>query len=166
MNAASARERSAVQALLQAQNTLTLATCGDDGPWAAAVFFCSDADCNLYFVSDPRSRHGRHLAARPRAAAAVHPEADHWVEIRGLQLEGTVVILDGAARAAAVERYLDKFPRIRRLYARPSGDQERLIAARMRAASLYRLAPERIRMIDNARGFGFKTELRLGGAAE
>ncbi|ESQ07933.1 MAG: pyridoxamine 5'-phosphate oxidase [Thiohalocapsa sp. PB-PSB1] len=150
----------AVHALLDAQNTLTLATSGDDGPWAAAVFFASDASLNLYFVSDARTRHGRNLAGSGRAAVAVHADCDHWGDIRGVQMEGTVTILEGDHRAAALDAYLDKFPQIRRLYEQPTSDNERTIAERLRIASLYRLAPEQVRMIDNSRGFGFKEEFR------
>lgn len=153
--------KAAVRALLTAQSTLTLATSGPDGPWAAAVFFASDDDLNLYFVSDPRTRHGRGLVARGRAAGAVHPDCDDWADIRGLQLEGSVCVLDGDARDAALRCYLAKFPRIRSLYEQPRDDGEALIARRLRQASLFRLVPERIRLIDNGRGFGFKAELRL-----
>jgi uncharacterized protein YhbP (UPF0306 family) len=149
-----------IRELLSAQSTLTLATCGADGPWAAAVFFASDDDLNLYFVSDPRTRHGRDLLALGRCAGAVQPDCDHWGDIRGVQLEGAVCVLDGDARDRALQCYLTKFPRIRRLYEHPNDDGEALIASRLRQASLFRLVPERIRLIDNGRGFGFKAELR------
>lgn len=142
-----------------AQSTLTLATCGDAGPWAAAVFFASDESLKLYFVSDPRTRHGRDLAQCGRAAAAVHPDCKSWGDIRGVQLEGPVVIVGGAARAAALDCYLSKFPEIRRLYQKPRNDQEVAIADRLRQASLYRLTPARIRLIDNSHGFGQSEEL-------
>ena len=119
---------STVRELLAAHSTLTLATCGPDGPWAAAVFFASDDDLNLYFVSDPRTRHGRDLVARGRAAGAVHPDCDDWGNIRGVQLEGSVCVLDGDARDAALRCYLAKFPRIRSLYEQPRDDGEALIA--------------------------------------
>jgi uncharacterized protein YhbP (UPF0306 family) len=153
--------RLAVRELLEAHNTLTLATCGPDGPWAAAVFFASDDDLNLYFVSDQRTRHGRDLVANGRAAGSLNPDCDDWKDIRGLQLEGAVSILDGAARDAALTGYLAKFPRVRSLYEQPRDEDEARIAERLRKASLFRLKPNRIRLIDNERGFGFKAELRL-----
>lgn len=152
----------AIGAFLAEHNTLTLATTGDDGPWAAAVFFASDAALNVYFVSDRRTRHGRNIATSGRAAAATHPDCADWADIRGVQMEGRVAILEGDERAAALHRYLDKFPRIRALCERSTSDDDRAIAARLRGATLYRLSPERIRMIDNGRGFGCKDELRLG----
>lgn len=158
--------RAAIRELLESQGTLTLATCGPDGPWAAAVFFASDAGLNLYFVSDPRTRHGRDLMATERAAAAVHPDCSAWGEVRGLQLEGAVAPLDDDARDAALQRYLAKFLQVRRLYEQPRDDDEAVIAARLRQATLFRLTPERIRLIDNGRGFGFKAELLLRDATK
>ena len=151
----------AVRELLEAHSTVTLATCGPEGPWAAAVFFASDDDLNLYFVTDQRTRHGRDLMANGRVAGALHPDCDAWQDIRGLQLEGSVSILDGDRRAGALACYLAKFPRVRSMYEQPQDEDERLIAGRLRRASLFQLIPERIRLIDNGRGFGFKAELRL-----
>jgi len=152
--------RPAIRGLLDAHSTLTLATCGPDGPWAAAVFFASDDAFNLYFVSDTRTRHGRDLAANGRAAGTVHPDCSDWGEVRGVQMEGAVSILDGSERQAALECYLAKFPRVRSMHEQPCDDDEARIASRLRQATLFQLMPERIRLIDNSRGFGFKAELR------
>ena len=166
MHKASDQLRAAIRDFLESQSTLTLATCGPAGPWATAVFFASDVDLNLYFVSDPRTRHGRDLMATERAAAAVHPDCDAWDEIKGVQLEGAVATLDDDARDAALTRYLAKFPQVRRLYEQPRDNDETVIGARLRQATLFRLMPERIRLIDNSRGFGFKGELLLREGTE
>lgn len=153
--------RDAVRAMLEAHSTATLATTGEDGPWAATLFFASDADLNLYFVSDPRTRHGRDLAARPEAAVAIDKDCATWAEIRGLQLAGKVEVLEGPARESGLRLYLGKFPEVRALVETPRGGDEQKIAARLRAASLYRLTPRKIRLIDNRRGFGFREEIEL-----
>ena len=103
--------RDAVRRLLERFSTATLATAGPAGPWAAAVFFASDAELRLYFVSDPNTRHGRDLAADPRVSATVHGDCAAWSEIRGLQIEGTVEILEGAARTLGLECYLGQISR-------------------------------------------------------
>jgi uncharacterized protein YhbP (UPF0306 family) len=153
--------RARVRELLEAHTTMTLATSGPDGPWAAAVFYASDPALRLYFLSDPRTRHGRDLAATPRAAAAIHADCRAWSEIRGLQLAGPVSVLDGAARDDALALYLARFPEVRALTETPRGPDEATIARRLAAATLYCLAPARVRLIDNSRGFGFKEELAL-----
>lgn len=153
--------RDAASRLLERFSTATLATVGPAGPWAAAVFFASDAELRLYFVSDPNTRHGRDLAADPRVSATVHGDCAAWSEIRGLQIEGTVEILEGAARTLGLECYLARFPEVKALLERPGTPDEALIAKRLQAASLYRLTPRWIRVIDNTRGFGFKDEIDL-----
>ena len=148
----------AVRRLFEAHNTVTLATVGEDGPWAATVFFASDADLNLYFVSDHRTRHGRHLAASSEAAGAINPDCSAWGDVRGLQLTGRVETLEGLARVAGLRHYLAKFHDVRALFETPSNPDEETIAERLKAAHLYRLKPHWIRLIDNRRGFGYKEE--------
>ena len=152
----------AIRALLETHYTATLATVSAEGPWAAAVFFASNADLNLYFVSDPRTRHGRDLAAHPEVAATIHADSGTWVEVRGLQLAGRVEVLDGPAREVGLGRYLAKFPDVKILIERPRGEDEETIVKRLRDASLYRLTPYWIRLIDNSRGFGYKQEITIG----
>lgn len=153
--------REAVRRLLETENTATLATSGAEGPWAAAVFFASDGQLNLYFVSDQHTRHGRDLAACPKAAIAVYPACRVWTEVRGLQLTGRVEMLEGARRSRALELYLAKFEEVRALFERPRDADEEAIASRLQAATLYRLRPDWIRLIDNDRGFGYKEEIIL-----
>lgn len=136
-----------VQAYLAAQQVMTLATQGSDGPWAAAVFY-AELDADLVFVSSPASRHAGHLALDPRCAAAIHGPADDWTSIRGVQLEGRVEPLNGAQRERARECYGAKFP-----FARPALAAPAIVEALARV-QWYRLCIARLLFIDNARGFG------------
>lgn len=139
-------------------STLTLATCAGDTPWAATVFFAADAQFRIYFVSDYRTRHGREAAANDQVAATVNPDCDNWHDVRGLQLEGRIAVVTGMARAKALALYLRKFPQIDALYARPEGEHEETIAARLKAANFYCITPVFIRLIDNRQGFGRRVE--------
>jgi hypothetical protein len=154
--------RDAIVALLGRHATATLATADAGGrPWAATVFFASDADLNLLFVTDPRTRHGRDLAASGRAAATVGPDVATWDDVLGVQLEGVAAVLEGPERDAALACYLAKFPDVGRLFAAPRNDGERLIGERLRRTAFWQLRPEWLRLVDNRRGFGWKGELRL-----
>ncbi len=155
--------RSAIGELLDQNSTLTLATSKDGMPWAATVFFAHNSDFDLYFVSDHRTRHGQHMADNDRVAAAINPDCDAWAEVRGLQLEGRVTVLKGAARLAALGHYLAKFKDVKALFDKPKDKNEATIAERLRNAQLYKIQPEWIRLIDNSRWFGYKEELRLDG---
>jgi uncharacterized protein YhbP (UPF0306 family) len=158
--------RAAITALLAREATLTLATVGADGkPWAATVFFAADDALALYFVTDPRTRHGRDLAADARVAGTVQPAVRTWDDVLGVQLEGRARVLEGAEREHALACYLAKFPDVARLFAAPRNDGERLIGERLRKTAFWGLAPDFLRLVDNGRGFGWKGELRLAPAA-
>lgn len=153
--------RGRVRRRLEAHNTATLATTGPAGPWAATVFYASDARLRLYFVSDPRTRHGRDLDGHPEAAAAINADCPDWTDILGLQLTGSTTTCTGRDREQALDLYLAKFPAVRALIEQPGSADAAVIAERLAAATLYCLTPRWIRLIDNGRGFGFKEELRL-----
>ena len=90
-------------AYLESHNVMTLATRGEEGLWAAAVFYVTEG-FTFYFLSSPSTRHGRAIAAEPRVAATVQEDYGDWAEIKGVQLEGEAQRIEGADRAAAVKR--------------------------------------------------------------
>jgi uncharacterized protein YhbP (UPF0306 family) len=156
-----ADDLASIRRMLESHNTLTLATCSDGHPWAAALFFASDAKLNLYFVSDHRTRHARDLAAGSGAVATVNTDAGRWTEVKGLQIQGEVSVVAGVRRVAAMKAYLAKFADVRALFEMPSNPDEETIAERLRAATFYALRPRWIRLIDNSRWFGYKREVEL-----
>src|ERR671910_2398558 len=84
---------------LRAHNTMTLATCANEVPWAATVFYASE-EWKLYFFSVPQSRHCQNLAANPRVAVTIQEDYKDWREIKGIQLEGTVALVDSLTEKA------------------------------------------------------------------
>ena len=150
--------RARAREFLDTIGTLTLATSDGAAPWAATVFFAADKHFNLYFVSDHRTQHGRDLAANEQVAATVNPDVDNWNDVAGLQIRGTVSIVEGVERAKALAIYFKKFPQIDALFQKPEGEHEETIAKRLQAANFYKIAPKMIRVIDNAQGFGHREE--------
>ena len=151
----------AIGRLLRGCNTLSLATCDNNTPWAASVFFVADKDLSLYFISASGSRHSRNADSNPRVAATVNGEHSDWLQISGLQLEGKLRLAPVSERERILSLYLGKFPQLEKLQQQPRNDQEKLIAARLLSSDFYQLKPATIRLIDNSRGFGFKQEVRL-----
>jgi len=133
-------------------NVMTLATYGPQGVWAAAVFYVADG-FELYFLSAGHTRHCLNIAANPHVAAAIQQDYAGWQEIKGIQLEGDVQQLAGAARDEAVAQYLAKYPFIRE--AGPA------IQRAFQDVNWYRLTPTRLYFIDNSRGFGRREEVEL-----
>jgi len=158
---ATKQDKERVQKYLEQFSTLTLASCVENKPWAATVFFSSDADLNLYFVSDYRTHHGRDMAENPQVAVTVNPDCDNWHDVHGVQLTGTASVADGMQRAKALLLYLKKFPQIDALYAKPKGEHEETIAKRLKAANFYCIKPDWLRFIDNAQGFGHREEFEF-----
>jgi len=96
---------------------MTLATWGAGGPWATPVIYAWEArppGVSLYFMSRLSTRHAQNLSARPRAAAAIHPNDTR--PLRGLQMEGTVALLRDREALRAIRIYLRRFPRARRRF--------------------------------------------------
>ncbi|MBW7931716.1 MAG: pyridoxamine 5'-phosphate oxidase family protein [Gammaproteobacteria bacterium] len=158
---ADATGRAAIARLLAGHRTLTLATSHQGRPWAATVFYASDAAFNLFFVSDPRTRHARDMAVDPRVALCIDADAGGWDEVRGLQIEGEAMQLAEAERPAALALYLARFPDVQALHARPETADEQLIARRLQHTPFWRVKPRLIRLLDSAHGFGWKWELQL-----
>jgi uncharacterized protein YhbP (UPF0306 family) len=147
----------AVADYLERHHVMTLATCGVDGPWAAAVFYVN-AGSTLYFLSPASTRHCRNLAHDPRCAATIQEDYSDWPKIKGVQLEGRVHELHGDESRLARQRYGDKFPVVGRLAAAPAA-----IVAALAKVHWYSLQPERLHFIDNSRGFGHREQIELGG---
>ncbi len=147
------RER--VHEYLRTHHVATLATMAADGPWAAAVFYVSEGD-TLYFLSSPNSRHCRNLQQDARAAATIQADYSDWLEIKGVQLEGTVSLLDGTAEERARRLYAEKFP-----FIGPLGQAPAAIVAALARVRWYCLMPTRLFFVDNSAGFARRDEIAL-----
>jgi len=147
----------AVADYLDRHHVMTLATCGADGPWAAAVFYVN-AGSTLFFLSSPASRHCRNLAEDPRCAGTIQEDYSGWLQIKGVQLEGRVRELHGDESRLARQRYGDKFPVVGGLATAPAA-----IVAALAKVRWYCLQAERLHFIDNSRGFGHREQIELGG---
>jgi uncharacterized protein YhbP (UPF0306 family) len=143
---------------LQAHNTMTLATCAGNVPWAATVFYASE-ELNLYFFSAPDSRHCANLAANAKVAVTVQEDYRDWREIKGVQLEGNVALVDSLLeKAKALAVYARKYPDAIKLFSDPSSG---VLHRAFLKVKFYRVTPERVFFIDNAQGFGKRQELVL-----
>ena len=141
---------------LETHNTMTLGTCSGDVPWAATVFYASD-DLRLYFFSVPDSRHCQNLAVNPRVAGTVQEDYHDWQRIKGIQLEGTAILVDSIAeKAKAMAVYARKYPEVIRLFTNPASG---LFYKAFLKVKFYCVVPQRLFFIDNEQGFGKRQEL-------
>jgi uncharacterized protein YhbP (UPF0306 family) len=137
---------------LEEHQVLTLATNGPLGLWAAAVFYVSQ-EFLLYFLSASHTRHAQNLRANSRVAATIQEDYADWVEIKGIQLEGSVELLTGPEREKTITLYGTKYPFV--------GAASGAIADALQRVDWYRLTPERLFFIDNNKGFGHRDEIAL-----
>jgi uncharacterized protein len=143
---------------LQSHNTMTLATCAGDLPWAATVFYASD-DLRIYFFSAPDSRHCQNLSANARVAVTIQEDYKDWRKIKGIQLEGKVVLVDGILeKAKAMAIYARKYPEVIKLFTDPASGVFYKAFLKVR---FYCVEPEKVFFIDNEQGFGKRQELVL-----
>ena len=147
-----------ILAYLDDHNTMTLATCAGDSPWAATVFYVSD-DLRLYFFSSPDSRHCQNLAVNPRVAVTVQEDYKDWREIKGIQLEGKVAPVEAVLeKAKAMAVYARKYPAIIKLFTNPASG---IFYQAFLKVKFYCVTPEKVFYIDNAQGFGKRQELTM-----
>ncbi|MDT0453264.1 pyridoxamine 5'-phosphate oxidase [Streptomyces hesseae] len=143
---------------LDAHTTLTLAYVDEDGPQACAVLYAVHATSgefgepvpSLLFVTSGTTRHGRALLAGDgRVAFTAQRDGQDWTSLTGIQGRGACRLLEGADREAAWHAYSARFPYVERT--------DRLRQA-MERTGLWELRPDWLRLVDNGRGFGHKTE--------
>jgi uncharacterized protein YhbP (UPF0306 family) len=154
------RER--VLEYLTTHNTVSLATVGEDGrPWASTVFYVN-LGTDLYFLSEPKTRHSQNILAGALVAGTVNEDYRDWQEIKGIQLEGRAALVTGKIELArALTAYLGKYPFVRNFLSPGQLLQGVKIAGKSFDIRLWRLRPERLHFIDNARGFSARQELPL-----
>jgi len=141
---------------IQSHNTMTLATSASDVPWAATVFYASD-DVRLYFFSAPDSRHCENLSANSRVAVTIQEDYKDWREIKGIQLDGRVALVDGVLeKGKAMIIYARKYPDVMKLFTDPASG---IFHKAFLKVKFYCVVPERLFYIDNAQGFGKRQEL-------
>jgi hypothetical protein len=144
---------------LASHNVMTIASCDRNVPWAAAVFYASD-EFDLYFFSNPKSRHGANMAANSIVSAAIHEDYSDWRAIRGIQLEGRAERLRSLKLQARFwEVYLGKFPFVKQFF--QTGSVGDILKTKLTGVRLYRIVPRTVYYIDNSLGFGHREILDL-----
>jgi uncharacterized protein YhbP (UPF0306 family) len=56
---------------LKQHNLMQIATCGNDHPWIASVYYSFDNDLNLYFLSSPTTIHCKQIVENENVAVAI-----------------------------------------------------------------------------------------------
>ncbi len=122
---------------LRSQKSLTLATHGGDGLWAATLTFVNDGPV-LYIWTKPGSNTARHIDEEPVAAFAIDEYAEDWRQTKGVQGRGACRVVQGEEIARAADLFGQKYPQLR-----PGATS---------AVVFFRIDPDTLEFIDNSRG--------------
>lgn len=132
-----------IQKYLQDNYQMVLATSGDH-PWAAVLYYSTDKDLNLYFLSDPQTIHCQHIATNSKVAVAISesPQEPNSNK-KGLQIFGTAEqISDKAKIVHAINLWKQTLNITSDAYSY-AGMMNKLIAGRM-----YKVTPKKIRFFN------------------
>lgn len=140
-----------VRDFLAAHHCISLATSGADGPWAASLMYAADG-FDLYLMTRPESRHGRHIGTEGRVAGTINDDVYDWPKLRGIQLEGVCTRLaDPEATLRAFALYVGRYPGIKQLYG--GGDDLASMIASDPEHEMYRLRPDHLAYLDHTVSF-------------
>ncbi|MDA8403174.1 MAG: pyridoxamine 5'-phosphate oxidase family protein [Desulfobacteraceae bacterium] len=144
--------------LISSCHTMTLATAGDNMPWAAPVYYANVSHF-FYFFSSPGSRHIQNALAAGHAACAIHAEERSWQNLRGLQMSGKIIAISNAGQSSkAIIAYVKKFPLVKTVFSSVKNLALNSFMSRFHA-SLYCFQPDYIVFMDNTVDFGFRREI-------
>ncbi len=101
-----------VEPYLQNVKLLTLASCKNNAPWCATVFYAFDSKLNFYFLSKPFRRHSQEILGNPNVSFTVVEQRFEFGDknMQGVQAEGKCDLLTGKVALAAFEVYKRRFP--------------------------------------------------------
>jgi uncharacterized protein YhbP (UPF0306 family) len=128
---------------LKNHKLMTLATF-DNKPWIATVFYVSDEDFNLYFLTSPKTEHGQHIAKNGMIACNIIDSHQKVTDQKvGLQLEGTA---EKVSTFESIKKILQMWHAIN------PGKEEKLsfdkIKNKVIGARVYKVTPNRLKFFN------------------
>lgn len=132
---------------LARMSVATLATVDEAGmPYAVSLYVVSDGEARLYFASEPRTAHCRHIARRGRVHLTAYAAEASWQQAHGIQVAGACETLPVHRHDSIAHLYCRRFP-----------FAASVLECRTEVA-FHCITPTFVRWIDNRVRFGFKTD--------
>lgn len=105
------RLRQSVFRILQAVTLCSLATTGPDAvAHINAAYYCYTDGIELYFVSDPSTKHCQNIAIQPRIAVAIFDTNQPWGDaLSGLQMFGECHLASSQESITALRAHASRF---------------------------------------------------------
>jgi len=134
-----------VQKVLEKGYLMSLGVQDDAGVWVADVIYIFDEKLNIYWMSDPDTRHSKAIEKNPHVAGTITVCVQGEPNL-GLQFEGNAVAIDGARYDLAKKHYA------KRKKPEPKESDDVL-----EGDSWYMIKPQAIHLIDEEH-FGFNRQ--------
>jgi uncharacterized protein YhbP (UPF0306 family) len=121
-------------------HVLTLATCADNVPYCASLFYVFMKEENRFVItSEKKTRHISEIMNNHKVAGNIALETETVGLIRGLQFQGKMTKPEGALKQKATFAYLKRFP-----------------YAILKGATIWTIELSYAKFTDNRLGFGKK----------
>lgn len=122
--------------------TMQLATCSNNQPWCCTVFYASDENLNIYWVSKPQTRHSLEIGQNSNVAAAIVAKGEVDGAKAGVQVEGSARMLGEQEQIEKAARlFVDKYNSGEKYY-------EDMVSGRSES-KLYVLVPKMFGVFDS-----------------
>lgn len=131
--------------VLEKSYLMSLATVDDGGVWVAPVICIHDDDLNIYWMSDPVSRHSKAIAMNPNVAVSI-VSSGKGEDNLGIQAGGIAEKIDGLRHDLAEKHFAKRN--------KPAPDESQDV---LEGDSWYVLHPKHIDLIYE-KLFGFKKQ--------
>ncbi|MEI7597587.1 MAG: pyridoxamine 5'-phosphate oxidase family protein [Bacteroidota bacterium] len=131
---------------IEEHHVLTLATCNNNKPYCATMFYFSDISVisdnesiEFVFTSDDHTRHVNEALVNKDVAGSIALETSIVGKIQGVQFTGIISKLEDAELSKAKKKYVKRFP-----------------IALLATLHLWKINVDFIKLTDNRLGFGKK----------
>ena len=147
-----------IKGYIHSCHIMTLGTYDSSSVWTAPVYYIYFGS-GFYFFSKKSSRHIENGMVSRTVAASIHHHPDGWADIKGIQMEGTLVPAGHGPRSIqAFKAYLKRFSEIKDLIRTPfSGSLDQF--REQFKVGWYRFEPETMIYLDNSVKFGYSVEV-------
>lgn len=157
------------QELIENSKVMTIATCDNEGPWSAPVYYLFTGHLStshlstghlstghwFYFFSNPDARHIK-MAKNQLSSVSIFQDDPCFRNLQGIQMSGKIKKASLNAKSITVAK---KYCRRFKIKANDVGILD-FFSLKFHA-SLYRFEPDIIYYMDNTRGLGNRERIKL-----
>ncbi|MCR4328627.1 MAG: pyridoxamine 5'-phosphate oxidase family protein [Patescibacteria group bacterium] len=95
---------------LSKNRLMSLATTSRNTPWATTVFFSYENNCDLFFFSNPHTKHCQDIAENPRVAITFNQYWGSPMSVKGLQITGIAAKVSKKDYVHSYATFLARYP--------------------------------------------------------